>query len=44
MKFNMSLLMDKIQLAGDVEIWYNIMQYRMSLLPDGIQQASGIEM
>ena len=24
MKFKMSLLLDKIQLASDVEIWYNI--------------------
>ena len=34
MQFKMSLLLDKIELASDVEIWYNIMQYKMSLLLD----------
>jgi hypothetical protein len=39
----MSLLLDTIQQASDVEIWYNIVKFKMSLLLDGIQQASGIE-
>ena len=43
MQYKMSLLMDKIQLASDVEIRYNIMRFKMSLLLDTIQQASNIE-
>ena len=43
MMFKMSLLLDKIQQACDVEICYNIMQYKMSLLLDKIQQACDIE-
>ena len=43
MQFKMSLLLDKIQQARDIEIWYNIMQYKMSLLLDKIQLASDVE-
>ena len=43
MKLKMSLLMDKIQLASDIEIWYYIMKFKMSLLMDKIQLASDIE-
>ena len=43
MQFKMSLLLDKIQQACDVEIWYNIMKFNMSLLLDKIQQACDIE-
>ena len=43
MKFKMSLLLDKIQQACDVEIWYNIMMFKMSLLLDKIQQACDVE-
>ncbi len=43
MMFKMSLLLDKIQQACYVEIWYNITQYKMSLLLDAIQQAHDIE-
>ena len=43
MQYKMSLLLDKIQQACDVEIWYNIMQYKMSLLLDKIQQARDVE-
>ena len=43
MKLKMSLLMDKIQLASAIEIWYYIMKFKMSLLMDKIQLASDIE-
>ena len=43
MQYKMSLLLDKIQQARDVEIWYNIMMFKMSLLLDKIQQACDVE-
>jgi len=43
MQYKMSLLLDKIQQACDIEIWYNIMQFKMSLLLDKIQQACDVE-
>ena len=43
MMFKMSLLLDTIQQARDVEIWYNVMRYKMSLLLDTIQQARDVE-
>ena len=43
MMFKMSLLLDTIQQARDVEIWYNIMQFKMSLLLDKIQLANDVE-
>ena len=43
MKFKMSLLLDKIQQACDIEIWYNIIKFEMSLLLDKIQQARDVE-
>ena len=43
MQCKMSLLLDKIQQACDIEIWYNIMQFKMSLLLDKIQQACDVE-
>ncbi len=39
MQYKMSLLLDRIQQACDIEIWYNIMMFKMSLLLDKIQQA-----
>ena len=44
MQFKMSLLMDTIQQACDIEIWYNIMRHNISLLLDTIQQACDVEM
>ena len=43
MRHNISLLLDTIQQACDIEIWYNIMQFKMSLLLDKIQQACDVE-
>ena len=43
MLLKMSLLLDKIQRVCDIEMWYNITQYKMSLLLDKIQQAYDIE-
>ena len=43
MQYKMSLLLDKIQQACDIEIWYNIMKFKMSLLLDKIQQARDVE-
>ena len=43
MMFKMSLLLDTIQQARDVEIWYNIMKFKMSLLLDKIQLANDVE-
>ena len=41
--YTLSLLLDEIQQARVVEIWYNIMKFKMSLLLDKIQQACDVE-